>query len=181
MGFNIEQYGMYDNNSYSNAGGLFGGKIKSALGIGTGAGTGLFGGKIKSALKIGDGKVFGKVTNVTKNAQYEADQKAKARAIELAKSQADADYQASMNQIQADAIASKQALNVVEEAEAKAQAKAEATKNAIEKGTIDINVPSVRVSSGTTDATKTSNKILYIGGGVLVVGIIAFLLIRKNK
>jgi uncharacterized membrane protein len=171
------------NDNWSNAGGLFGGKIKSALGIGTGAGTGLFGGKIKSALKIGDGKIFGKVTNVTKNLQYEADQRAKAQAIALAKAQADADYQASMNQIQADAIASKQALNVVEEAEAKAQAKAdaEATKNAIEKGTIDINVPSVRVSSGTTDATKGSNKMLYIVGGVLVVGIIAFLLIRKNK
>ena len=165
------------NDNWSNGSGLFGGKIKEKLGIGTGAGTGLFGGKIKSALKIGDGKVFGKVTNVTKNLQYEADQRAKAQAIALAKAQADADYQDRMNQIQADAIASKQALNVVEEAEAKAQAKAEAeaTKNAI-----DINRPSARVLSGTPDVTKSSNKILYIVGGVLAIGIIAFLLIRKK-
>lgn len=182
MGFNIEEYEMYDNNSYNNAGGLFGGKIKSKLGIGTGAGTGLFGGKVKSKLGIGDGKIFGQITNVTKNAQYEADKKAKARAIELAKAQADADYQAKMNQIKADTIASKQALNVIEEAEAKAQAKAEAeaTKNAIEQGTVDINRPSVRVLSGTTNTTKSSNKILYIGGAILVVGIISFLLIRKK-
>ena len=48
MGYSIEQYGMDD--AYSNGSGLFGGKIKSALGI-------------------GDGKVLGIVINKDKNTQ----------------------------------------------------------------------------------------------------------------
>jgi hypothetical protein len=49
MGFNIEQYEMYDNDSYSNGSG-----------------------KWKAKFGIGDGKVFGKVVNKSKNAQFEA-------------------------------------------------------------------------------------------------------------
>jgi hypothetical protein len=176
--------------------GLFGGKIKETLGIGTGAGTGLFGGTIKQTLGIGDGKVFGKVTNVTKNAQYEAEKTAKAQSIALAKARADADFKAEMNQIQADAIANSEALDVVQEAELKAELKAEAdaTKRAIdeqakleeelaieEQKSIDISKPEARLSIGSTEATKKSNKILYIGVGVLVIGIVAIILITRKK
>lgn len=191
------------NDNWSNGSGLFGGKIKEKLGIGTGAGTGLFGGKIKETLGIGtgassglfggtikqtlgigDGKVFGKVTNVTKNAQYEAEKTAKAQSIALAKARADADFKAEMNQIQADAIANSEALDVVQEAELKAELKSElkATKKAIdEQGEIDISKPEARLSIGATDATKKSNKILYIGGGILAVGIVAVFLLTRKK
>jgi hypothetical protein len=107
MGYNIEQYELNDNNSYN-----------QFLGIGSG--------KVKKALGIGDGKIFGKVVNPTKNAEYEAN------------------------------------------------------KNTSSSEEVT-EVPKIAPSSTTPEA-KNLNTIMYIGigVGVLVIGIVAIILIKRK-
>jgi hypothetical protein len=199
MGFNVEEYEMYDNDTYSNALG-FGCELiikkdkkrECEAARDARISEGKLIGKIqnvtqnvKTTLKIGDGKILGKVISKDKNAQYNA----KAQAIASAKAQADADYKAQLNQIQADAIAQQQALDVVQEAELKAQLKADAdaTKMAIDEQAkigdfkAEQKPLSGSFSSGTTDTTK-SNTGMYIGIGigVLAIGIVAIVLIKKK-
>ena len=65
MGFNVEQYELYDNDNYSNGSG----KLKKFLGIGDGKVLGIGQGNVKKSLGIGDGKVLGIVINKDKNTQ----------------------------------------------------------------------------------------------------------------
>lgn len=125
MGFNIEQYEVYDNDSYSNGSG----KFKAKLGIGSG--------KVKKALGIGDGKVFGKVVNKSKNAQFEANK-----------------YVTSGQK----AIDDEKAIDE----EAKAD-----------------KILATAPLSSTPEKSKTGMYI-GIGAGVLAIGVIAFLLIRRK-
>lgn len=134
MGFNIEQYEMYDNDSYSNGSG----KLKAKLGIGSG--------KLKSKLGIGDGKIFGKVVSKNKNTQFEANK-----------------YVTSGQQ----AIDAKKAID--EEKESNEQAKSD-----------EILATSSLSSTPDTEKSKTGMYV-GIGAGVLVIGVIAFFLIKKNK
>ena len=150
---------MYDNDSYSNGSGLFGGKLKEKLGIGSGS--------IKEKLGIGDGKILGIVVNPVKNAEYEANKNIISGNINKA-------YVASNTK----------PLDVVEEAKVKADDKQKtdeiiAQSNAIKEVA---EVPKIAPSSTTPEAKK-SNTIMYIGigVGVLVIGIVAIILIKRKK
>jgi hypothetical protein len=86
MGFNIQQYELNNNEEFSNGSGKIKDMFKNVgtklgigdgkvLGIGQGnvsSSLGIGSGNIKAALGIGDGKIFGKVVNPTKNAEYKA-------------------------------------------------------------------------------------------------------------
>lgn len=191
MGFNIEEYEMYDNDSYSNGSGLFGGKLKEKLGIGTGSGSGtgsgagLFGGKIKEKLGIGsgsikeklgigDGKALGIVVNTSKNEEYKANKNIISGNVDTT------------------SVASNtKPLNVVEEAKVKADDKQKrdeiiAQSNAIKKVTslplnTNIALTNTGATVGTPSEIKKSKKGLYIGVGVLVIGIVTIILIKRRK
>jgi hypothetical protein len=146
MGFNIEQYGLNDN--YSNI-----------LGIGSG--------KWKSALGIGDGKIFGKVVNPTKNAQYEANKYVTSGQKAIDEQKAIDDEKAQKEQTIVD---------LAKKVEATKKANAEA-KAKIDAGKKSDNVPD-------SEKEEKSKTMLYvgIGAGVLILGtIITFLIIKRNK
>ena len=106
MGFNYEQYeiAMANNDdSYSNAGGCnilhpFSKSRRQACEKATST-LKLGSGKLKAALGIGSGKIFGKVINPTKNAKWEAGVTSRSQALVLEQAKADAQARATEQEI----------------------------------------------------------------------------------
>jgi hypothetical protein len=158
MGFNIEEYEMYDNDSYSNGSGLFGGKLKEKLGIGSGS--------IKEKLGIGDGKVLGIVVNKSKNEEYKANKNIVSGNVDTT------------------SVASNtKPLDVVEEAKVKADDKQKrdeiiAQSNALKEVTsLPLNT---NIALTNTDSSEKSNTLLYasIGGAILILVVVGFVVFR---